>query len=304
MQHATRLPEIHGNLDTLQLAYAGFLGRYHGNTLATYEYQLRRYFDWCFAHQLHPLEVERAHVEFYVRHLIEDRRLKASTVNSAMTPIKGFYDMASWDGYIDRDPARRIALPKYRYEKVAPVPQRDMLLFLEAAKASSPRHWALVSLLCLMGLRISEATGLRIENYVGLDSGAPTIRYVEKGGNTRTTPVPLPVLNALELVRNGRTEGPMIPQRDGVSALSRSGATGLVETVNRRAAKLGARRHINPHLLRKMAITEALNMNMPIRLVQEFARHADPRTTSRSYDLGQDSHYRHPVHQVAARMAV
>jgi integrase/recombinase XerD len=152
---------------------------------------------------------------------------------------------------------------------------------------------------------MQHATPFQLEHHGAIDrlQMAYASYIIEKGGNERTTPVPMPVLRVLELVRDGREEGPMIPRRDG-GQLTRHGATGLVETVNRRAVKAGMKRHINPHLLRKMAITEALDMNMSIRDVQEFARHADPRTTSRSYDLGQANPYRHPVHQIAARLAV
>lgn len=296
--------EQHGSIDILQLAFAGYLGRYHGNTLHGYEHHLKRFFTWCFQQDLHPLDdIKRAHVEFYVRDLI-DSGLAASSVHTAMTPVKGFYDFAQWDEYIDRDPARRVALPKFRHTKVPPVAQRDLTLFLETAKETSPRHWALVTLLCSMALRISEAASLRIENYSGWETtGAPSIRFVEKGGADRESPVPLPVIRVLEIVRDGRTEGPMIPARDG-GQLSRHGAAGLVRTVNRRAAEQGLKRYINPHLLRKAAITEALEMNMSIRDVQEFARHADPRTTSRHYDLGHSNTYKHPIHQIAGRLAV
>lgn len=295
--------EFHGSLDVLQLAFAGYLGRFHGQTLRNYEYYLRRFFDWCAQQRLHPLyDVKRAHVEFYVRSLIATG-IASSTVNTAMTPVKGFYDCALWDEYIERDPARKVALPKYKYKKKALVPNRDLTIFLETAKETSTRHWALVTLLHSLALRINEAATLRVENYTSLTEASPTITYVEKGGATRVTPVPMPVLRVLEAVRGDRTEGPMIPRRDG-GELSRAGAAGLVETVNRRAAKNGCRRYINPHLLRAMAITEALEMNMSIRDVQEFARHADPRTTSRHYDLGRANTYRHPVHQIAARLAV
>lgn len=304
MHDASAFPlELHGSIDTLQLAYAGYLGRFHGNTLNGYEFHLKRYFRWCYEHDIHPLEVKRAHVEFYVRHLT-DAGLKASTINTAMTPVKGFYDFALWDEYIQRDPARRVALPKTRHTKATPLTQRELNLFLETARDTSPRHHALVSLLCSMGLRISEAASLRIENYTGWQtSTAPTITYIEKGGAERTSPVPMPVIRALDRVVGDRSEGPIIPKRDG-GQLTRHGAAGLIRTVNRRAAAEGLTRYVQPHLLRKMAITTALEMNMSIRDVQAFARHADPRTTSRHYDLGSGNDFKHPVHQIAANLAV
>ncbi|MDN4173900.1 tyrosine-type recombinase/integrase [Nocardioides sp. SOB77] len=304
MTHAT-LPLPAAGTDDLTLAIVSYLGRYHGNTFKLYRYHLGLFIAWCETNGLHPLnDVDRPHVEFYVRHLIEDRGLQPSSVHTAMTPVKGFYDFAVWDRRITFDPARKIALPKIHHKKSELVPQRQLDLFLETAKDTSPRHWCLVALLSSMALRISEAASLRLENYKGIETGAPSLTFKEKGGNIRTTPVPMPLVPIIERVRGGRDFGPVITQRDGVSPLTRHGATGLVETVNRRAAKAGLTRHINPHLLRKMAITEAFNMNMPVRDVQEFARHADPRTTSRHYDLGHTNTYRHPVHQVAARLAV
>lgn len=244
MTHATFPLELHGSIDTLQLAYAGYLGRFHGNTLNGYERHLREFFTWCAQHQLHPLDdIKRAHVEFYVRYLI-DRGLAASTVNTAMTPVKGFYEFALWDEYIQRDPARRVSLPKHQHRKEKPLTARELNLFLEIARDTSARHHALVSLLCSMGLRISEAASLRIENYTGWQtSAAPTIRYIEKGGNDRTSPVPMPVIRALDRVIGDRTEGPVIARRDG-GPLSRHGAAGLIETVNRRAAAQGMKRRV------------------------------------------------------------
>ncbi|MDN4174751.1 tyrosine-type recombinase/integrase [Nocardioides sp. SOB77] len=305
MTHAT-LPLPAAGTDELTMAIISYLGRARSaNTFKLYKYHLGLFIDWCKAHGFHPLhDVQRTHIEFYVRHLIEERGLKASSVHTAMTPVKGFYDFAVWDRRITFDPARRVALPKVEHTKKEIVAQRELNLFLEVAKETSPRHHCLVAFLSSMALRISEAASLRFENFTGYERGMPTITFTEKGGGTRTTPVPMPLLPVLERVRNGRDEGPIITQRDGVSPLTRHGATGLVETVNRRAMKQGLTRHINPHLLRAMAITEAFNMNMSVRDVQEFARHADPRTTSRHYDLGHVNTYRHPVHQVAARLAV
>ena len=294
------------HMSEVDMALAGYLARYKNqNTFNLYKYHLKCFVTWCTQQGLHILhDVKRGHIEFYVRHLIEERKLSAATVNSAMTPVKGFYDFAVWDQYIAADPARKIALPKLQYKKSEPLTSRELNLFLETAKHTSPRHWCLCTLLCSMGMRISEAASLDLENYKGLESGSPSLTFVEKGGNLRTMPVPLPVLAAIESARKGRNNGPLLVQLDGKSRLSRGGAAGLVSTVNRRAAKEGLKRNVNPHLLRKMAITIALESNMSIRDVQAFARHADPRTTSRHYDLGSTNSYRHPVHQIASQLSI
>ena len=154
-----------------------------------------------------------------------------------------------------------------------------------------------------MALRISEAASLRVESYLpNIEQGQHIMKFRQKGGALAEMPVALPVLHALEAVRDGRTDGPLVPTRDG-RQMTRGAATGLVETVNRNAVKRGMTRHINPHLIRKMAITELLESGASIREAQLFARHVDPRTTSQHYDLGRSNHYQHPTHQIAARLA-
>ena len=49
------------------------------------------------------------------------------------------------------------------------------------------------------------------------------------------------------------------------------------------AQRAGIQRAVHPHLLRHGAVTAALDAGVPLREGQDFARHADPRTTRR-YD--------------------
>lgn len=81
--------------------------------------------------------------------------------------------------------------------------------------------------------------------------------------------------------------------------MDRYGVARLVEQVAKRS---GINRHVNPHLLRAAAITQAFDSNLSTRDVQEFARHEDPRTTA-GYDLGRVSFDNHAVHTVAARLS-
>lgn len=292
----------------LELAVMTYLGARHGATRKLYEYWLRRFFDWCASRAYDPLRLEKAHVEQYVDWLIHDGRadgtggLALSSVDCAMRPVIGFYRDAHDEEFISRNPCRKLRLPRYEHKRIQMLDPLDRRLFMQTAKELGPRYWALTSALCGMALRISEAASLRVEDYLPhMDQGYHLLHYVQKGGARQVTPVPLPVLQAFDAARGGRDRGPLIPMRDG-RQLNRSSATAMIETVNRHAARKGLTRHINPHLLRKAAVTEAFEMNMSGRDVQAFARHADPRTTSRFYDLGRGNHHRHPAHQVAARV--
>lgn len=293
----------------LELAVLTYLGARRGTTRKLYEFHLRKFFDWCDARGYDPLVLERAHIEQYIDWLLHDGRsdgtggLAPSSVDCAMRPVIGFYREAHDEELIARNPCKKVQLPKYQHRRTQMLDPLDRRLFMQVAKETGPRHWAMSAALCGMALRISEAASLRIENYLPhVEQGYHVLHYVQKGGALQATPIPLPVLQAFEACRDGREHGPVIPNLRG-EQLNRGAATGLVETVNRRAAKRGLKRHVNPHLLRKAAITEAFEMNMSGRDVQTYARHADPRTTSKFYDLGRANHHMHPAHQVAARVS-
>ena len=156
---------------------------------------------------------------------------------------------------------------------------------------------ALVSLLALNGLRVSEATGANIEA-LGLERGHPTLTILPKGGKVVTIPLAPRTARAVDLAVGERCEGPIFLAADG-SRLDRHGAGRIVRRVARRA---GIAKLVSPHTLRHAFITAALDAGVPLRDVQEAASHADPRTTMR-YDRARVSLDRNATYIVAAFVA-
>jgi integrase len=142
---------------------------------------------------------------------------------------------------------------------------------------------ALISLLALNGLRVSEATSADIE-HLGLERGHRTLTVTRKGGKVVTVPLAPRTARAIDLAIGERTEGPVFLARDG-RRLDRHGAGRVVRQVARRA---GIAKPVTPHTLRHAFITAALDAGVPLRDVQEAASHADPRTTMR-YDRARGS---------------
>ena len=143
---------------------------------------------------------------------------------------------------------------------------------------------ALISLLALNGLRVSEATGANIEA-LGLERGHRTLTITRKGGKVVTIPLAPRTARAIDLAVGERCEGPVFPAADG-RRLDRHGAARIVRRVARRTA---ITKPVGPHTLRHVFITAALDAGVPLRDVQEAASHADPRTTMR-YDNSRELH--------------
>jgi site-specific recombinase XerD len=98
-----------------------------------------------------------------------------ATVTRRLSTIAGFYKYAVEEELLDRSPAAHVRRPRVDYESHAVALDRNELgALLVAAGLGSPAGHALISLLALNGLRVSEAAGADIER-LGLERGHRTL---------------------------------------------------------------------------------------------------------------------------------
>jgi integrase/recombinase XerD len=211
---------------------------------------------------------------------------------------RGLLPLAEEEGLIEHSPAAHVRRPRVDMESHAVGLDRNELgALLVAAGLGGARDHALISLLTLNGLRISEALGADIE-HMGLERGHRTLRVRRKGGKVATVPLAPRTARAIDLAVGERVEGPIFLSVGG-ERLDRHAAGRIVR---RAAGRAGIPKRIGPHTLRHAFITAALDAGVPLRDVQEAASHADPRTTMR-YDRARVSLDRHATYIVAAFVA-
>ncbi len=284
--------------DDLHLAAAGYLARYSGRTRDAYALDLRTFFYWCTARGVAVFAMTRPHVELYVRWMEEERGYAPSTIARRLSTVVGFYRFAVIDGYLDRSPAEYVRRPRVPEEsQVLGLDRMQLGALVAAARASTPDDAALITLLGLLGLRVSEACNVNIED-MGTERGHRTLHVVGKGNKPALIPLPVPVARVLDAVAGDRTTGALIRTRTG-ARMDRNAATRIVKRLARRA---GIDHKVGCHALRHAYITAALDAGVPLRDVQIAARHADPRTTTR-YDRARGNLDRHANYVVAAFIA-
>jgi integrase/recombinase XerD len=273
--------------DAERLALAGFLAGYRGLTREAYALDLRQFTTWCRVHSLNLFAIRRADIESFACHLEALGRARA-TVTRRLCTIAGFYRYAVEEDLLEHSPAAHVRRPRVDYESHAVALDRNELgALLVAAGLGPPPEHALVSLLALNGLRVSEATGGDLEQ-LGLERGHRTLTITRKGGKVVTIPLAPRTARAIDLAIAERTDGPVFLAADG-RRLDRHGAGRIVGKAARHA---GITKTVTPHTLRHAFITAALDAGVPLRDAQETASHADPRTTMR-YDRARGSLDRH-----------
>jgi integrase/recombinase XerD len=261
-----------------ELALVGFLAGFSGLTRDAYQLDLRQYVQWCAECHVALFCARRADIESFGRDL-ESRGRARATIARRLCTVACFYRYAEEEGLITVSPAVHVRRPRLDYESHATgLDRNEVGALLVAAGLRSGRDHALVSLLALNGLRVSEAIGANIER-LGLERGHRTLTIVRKGAKVVTIPLAPRTARAIDLVVGERSEGPIFCDERG-GRLDRHAASRIVHRSARRA---GITKRVGPHTLRDAFITAALDAGVPLRDVQEAASHADPRTTMR-YD--------------------
>jgi integrase/recombinase XerD len=259
-------------------ALAGFLSGYRGLTRDAYTLDLHQYAGWCTRHGLQLFAAKRVDIESFRGDMETAGRARA-TVARRLCTIAGFYRYAVEEELLDHSPAAHVRRPRLDYESHATALDRNELgALLVAAGLGTAQDHALISLLALNGLRISEALGAGI-TAMGSERGHRTLTVLRKGGKIVTIPLAPRTARSLDLAIGERLDGPIFRRADG-QRLDRHGASRIVRRVTKRA---GINKPVSPHTLRHAFITAALDAGVPLRDVREAASHADPRTTMR-YD--------------------
>jgi integrase/recombinase XerD len=257
-----------------RIALAGFLAGYSGLTRDAYALDLRMFTAWCQQHGLHLFQARRADIECFGRDM-EARGRARATIARRLCTIAGFYRYAVEEELLEHSPAVHVRRPRLDYESHATALDRNEVgSLLVAAGLGAPNEHALISLLAINGLRISEALGADIDK-LGLERGHRTLTVLRKGGKIVTIPLAPRTARAIDLAIGERLDGPIFLRPDGLR-MDRHCASRIVRRVARRA---GVDKLIGPHTLRHAFITAALDAGVPLRDVQEAASHADPRTT-------------------------
>lgn len=208
-------------------------------------------------------------VKDYVHYLLEERRLKWSTVNLAVSGIRFFYSKV-----LGRDDVGR-AIPPRRTPKRLPeiLSAEELGRLFEAAE--NPKHRAMLMTAYAAGLRVSELVRLRIAD---IDSSRMMIRV--RSGKREKDRYTILCGRLLEELRGYwrvvRTTEWLFPGARADRPITRSTAGSIYRRARDRA---GITKHGGIHTLRHCFATHLLEAGVDIRTIQVLMGHSSIRTT-------------------------
>lgn len=268
------------------------------NTLAAYRRDLERYLRHLAREDVDPAAVEPERLTAWLQALRTGA--DGGTVLSAASAARSLAAVRGLHAFLDDervsstgDPSRVVPTPSLPGRLPHPLALDQVEALLEAAGRPGTgrdaaeralRDRALLEILYGLGARISEATGLDLDD-VDRDQRSAILRG--KGDKQRVVPVGRYALEALDayvtrgrpvLARHG-TGTPAVFLGSRGTRLTRQAAWQVVQRAAEEADLADLPEPISPHTLRHSYATHLLHGGADVRSVQELLGHASVTTT-------------------------
>lgn len=227
------------------------------------------------------------HIRSWLANL-QSRGAARSSLTRRVVSIRAFTYWGARNGWLEADIGRDLIAPKPERHLPDILDIESAALTLEALQTRASedegpltqRDLAIVETLYGSGIRVSELTGLNLED---IDPERNTLRVVGKGDKERIVPIGLPAIRAIEAwILRGRSEVSKDINERALFLGSRGKRIDqrvVREIVYVATGALGSNKRLGPHALRHSAATHLLEGGADIRTVQEILGHSSLSTT-------------------------
>lgn len=250
------------------------------NTIKSYFHELRRFREWLAGKEWS--EVKRRDIQSYLSELIQ-AGLGARSIKHNLAVLRSFFRFMLEDELLQKDPSDLIEFPKLVKRLPQVLSKDEVEKMLKAAEDNSVRgirDYAILEVLYACGLRVSELTGLRLDQ-IHLDAGY--ITAFGKGKKERLVPIGESAISAVRkylkqsrpFLDKKRNSPYLFLNRDG-KPLSR---VSVFKLIKKTALKSGIKSKVSPHTLRHCFATHLLEGGANLRAVQLMLGHSDIGTT-------------------------
>jgi integrase/recombinase XerD len=251
-------------------------------TLEAYRTDLEHLASWLATRGSGLIKASRAELMEHLGWRIGQGYQARSTAR-LLSCVRGFYLHALRQNLISEDPTLDIALPKLGRPLPKSLSEADVEALLAAPDPEDSlglRDRCMLEVLYACGLRVSELTGLRLDQ-LNLRQGV--VRVTGKGSKERLVPLGEEAIVWLQRylqagrapLLGGQPSDVLFPSRQGREMTRQT----FWHRIKLHASQAGIRTPLSPHTLRHAFATHLLNHGADLRVVQMLLGHSDLSTT-------------------------
>ena len=225
--------------------------------------------------------ISNSEIRIYISNLIEENYSRKS-IYRKITSIKSFYNYLSRNKLIENNPTEIIVRPKQKFSLPSVISPTDITKLLDSPDISKPlqiRNKAIMELIYGSGLRLSEISGLNIED-LDIENKSGIVKG--KGSKYRTIFFGeiakkwiLIYVNDVRVKLNKKFNNALWLNRSGMKLSSRS----IQDMIKKYVIKSNLDPSIHTHSLRHSYATHMLDGGADLRYLQELLGHQSPNTT-------------------------
>ncbi len=228
---------------------------------------------------LSPRKIEEQTIEQYMAWLY-DRGCTKNTQARVLSSLRSFFGYMQLCDLIEASPVEYIESPRLsrKLPDVLTLSEIDRIISsIDPSTIKGLRDRAIIELLYSCGLRVSEATSLRL---CDLFFGEGYVRVVGKGDKQRLVPVSPLARERIALYMERRSELDSNEEQLFLNNRGKALTRVMIFTLLKKAAAMaGVQKKISPHTLRHSFATHLLEGGASIRQVQEMLGHENIVTT-------------------------
>ena len=253
------------------------------HTVRNYRLDLLDFGRWAARASVNPLCATRRDMRSYLGDL-DYAQYSRRTVNRRLSSVRSFFRWLAAEELVESNPADVVSGPKLARSLPRTIPPADMARLLSvwrgSDKPSDMRNRAILEFLYACGARISETSGLLVDN---VDFDTAQVRVFGKGSKERIVPLhELAIASMRDYLFNARPEllaGKESPYFFVSTRGNQMSPDALRKMFKQSLLAAGLDQTLSPHDMRHTFATDLVEGGADLRSVQEMLGHSSLSTT-------------------------
>lgn len=255
---------------------------YSANTVASYEWDMRRLWAYFGEHGIDPVKATTEDLQEFVFETYQATS-NARTQARMLATVHSFYRFLLYHNYITADPTELLEGPRLerRLPTVLSIEEVNRLVnAIDLSANEGHRNRAMLEMLYGSGLRVSELTNLHLSDIYRAEG---YMVIFGKGSKQRLVPISPTADEWFGYWLQDRAHWTIKPDYKDIAFLNRRGGQltrAMVFTIIKRlCAAAGIEKTISPHTLRHSFATHLLQNGADLRIIQQLLGHEELSTT-------------------------